>query len=132
MVKTILSIADPKLVKLVLRDGQVVGFVFVYHDLSQGVKRAGGQLWPLGWAHILWAKRKTTIANANGLGVLPEQRGLGANAIIYSELCKTLQKSQFKWVELIQIEEGNQKSLAEMRNFDVTWHKRHRSYKRAL
>lgn len=132
IIDTILTIADPSLLKLVMQEKEVVGFVFIYHDIAAGLKKAHGRLWPFGWFHILSDKRRTRLANGNGLGVLPAHQGLGANAVLYTELTKMLRASQFERLELVQIEERNMRSLAEMRNVKPEWYKVHRGYKRAL
>jgi hypothetical protein len=65
--------------------------------------------------------------------LLPEYRGLGANAILYTEVDKILKENRMERVEIIEIEEGNAKSLAEMKAIGgITWYKRHRSYQRSL
>jgi hypothetical protein len=133
IVDTLLSIAEPELIKLVLKDDEIVGFVAAYRDLSPGLQKARGQLWPLGWIHIWRERHRTKRLNINGLGLLPEYRGLGANTILYTEIQKTVRAHQIEQAEIIEIEEGNLKSLAEMKAIGgITWHKRHRSYQRSL
>ncbi len=133
IVDTLLSIAEPELIKLVMKDDEIVGFVAAYRDLAPALQKTKGRIWPLGWIHLLWERTRTRRFNVNGLGLLPEYRGLGANAILYTELLKTLQDNHMAGVEIIQVEEGNTKSLAEMKAIGgITWYKRHRSYRRDL
>jgi hypothetical protein len=133
IVDTLLSVAEPELIKLVLKDDDIVGFVAAYRDLSPGLQKAKGRLWPFGWFHIWRERNRTKRLNINGLGLLPEYRGLGANTILYTEIQKTIQTHQIEQSEIIEIEEGNLKSLAEMKAIGgITWHKRHRSYQRSL
>ncbi|MBN1992449.1 MAG: hypothetical protein JW953_07065 [Anaerolineae bacterium] len=133
IVDTLLSVAEPELIKLVLKDDDIVGFVAAYRDLSPGLQKAGGRLWPFGWFYIWQERSRAKRLNINGLGLLPEYRGLGVNTILYTELQKTVQTHPVEQMEIIQIEEGNAKSLAEMKAIGgMTWYKRHRSYQRAL
>lgn len=128
----IITIADRRLIKLVMKDERIVGFVFAYPDLSAGLQKAKGRLWPFGWFYILRERKRTRWVNINGLGVLPAHRGLGSNAILYTELEKALRACDFEHADLIQAEEGNYKSLADMEALGVKWYKRHRGYRRTL
>jgi hypothetical protein len=130
--ETLLDAVHPRLVRLVMKDDQIVGFILAYHDISEGMRRARGRLWPLGWIHILWDRRRTRWVNINGLGILPAYRGFGGNAILYTELARAIREFDFEHADLVQVEEGNSKSLAEMKALEVTWYKRHRGYKRIL
>jgi hypothetical protein len=132
IIDTVFAILDPRLVKLVMKGDQIVGFLLVYHDLSAALQETEGRLWPLGWFNILRERRRTRWANINGLGVLPEYQGLGATALIYTELAKTLQQFNFQHIDVVQVEEGNIKSRNEIEGIGVTWYKTHRGYCRTL
>lgn len=129
---TIVQAADPKLVKLIMKDNDVVGFILAYADVSRAIQRCRGRLWPLGWADILLEQRKSKVANLNGVGVLPEVQGMGANIILYSEMDKTLRSRPLERVEIIQVDERNHRSKADMDRMGVCWHKQHRTYHLAL
>ncbi len=129
---SIISIADPPLVKLVMKDEDVVGFLISYHDISKGIQRAKGKLMPIGWMWILLEKKMTKWVNVNGVGLLPAYQGSGANAILYTELQKTIQAYPFKHVEVVQVDEKNFASFSDMENIGVQWRKRHRGYWREL
>jgi hypothetical protein len=133
IIDTLLTVAEPELIKLVMKDDEIVGFVGAFRDISVGLQKAGGRIWPFGWYHLLRERKRTEWLNVNGLGLLPEYRGLGANTIIYTELQKVLRTHKFKHLDLVQIEEGNLKSMAEMKAIGgIEWYKRHRSYRRRL
>ncbi|MGD2156395.1 MAG: GNAT family N-acetyltransferase [Anaerolineales bacterium] len=129
---TIITIADPPLIKLVMKGEQVIGFIFSYHDISAGLQRARGRLWPFGWIHLLIEKRRTKWANVNGVGLLPEYQGLGANSVLYTELEKSIRPYGFEHVDVVQIDEKNFKSFSDMESIGVQWYKRHRAYHRDL
>ncbi|MGB9668853.1 MAG: hypothetical protein ACPL0B_00570 [Anaerolineales bacterium] len=125
---SIISIADPPLVKIVMKGNDVIGFLISYHDLSRGIQRAKGELMPFGWFWILLEKRLTKWLNINGGGVLPEYQGSGATTILYTELQKSIQKYHFKYIEVVQVDERNHDSFSEMEKIGVKWYKRHRNY----
>jgi hypothetical protein len=74
----------------------------------------------------------TNWVNLNGLGLMPGHRGVGANAVLYTELAKSVYDFDFKHADVVQVEERNAKSLGEMESIGVAWYKRHRIYGRKL
>jgi len=128
----ITSIADPKLIKLIQKDGNVIGFIFAYHDITAGIQKARGRIWPLGWLHLLLARRNTKWVNINGVGVLPEYQGMGVNAILYTEIYKSVRSFGFQHIEVIQVGEDNFQSRSDMETMGIRWYKSHRSYTRDL
>ena len=126
------TIAHPQLIKLVMKDDRVVGFLFAYHDISAGLQKARGRLWPLGWLYILLGFRRTKWANINGIGLLPEHQGVGADTVLITELEKSLRQFNFEHADVVQISEDNAKSMGEMQALGVTWYKRHRVLRRAI
>jgi GNAT superfamily N-acetyltransferase len=129
---SLLSIADPRLIKLVMKGDGVVGFAFAYPDVSLGLQRAKGRLWPWGWTHVLMDRRRTRRANANGIGVLPEVQGLGASLLLYLALADAITELGFTHVEVVQIGADNFRSRSALEALGVTWHKRHCVYRREL
>ncbi|MEZ4516566.1 MAG: GNAT family N-acetyltransferase [Chloroflexota bacterium] len=129
LINTLLLIADPSLIKLIMKDDEVAGFILAYHDVSEGMQKANGRLFPLGWYHILRDRQKTDWVDINGLGLLPQYRGLGANAMLYSELAQTVREHHFKHVDIVQVNEENFKSRSDMETMGAQWYKRHRHYK---
>ncbi len=132
IVNALFRIADPRLIKLVLKGNDIAGVVLGLPDVAAGLQRARGQLWPLGWLHILLEQRRTPRALLPALGFLPAYRGLGGNAMLYAELARTLAASHYRSVEFVLIDEKNVNSIREISIFDVRWYKTHRLYRKAL
>ena len=128
----ILSIADPRLLKLVFKEDKLVGFLFAYPNICKGLQKAKGCMWPLGWWHLMREFKRTKMLDINGIGLLPEHQGLGATAILYTELEKTVRDFGFEYADLVQVNETNMKSFGEASNLGANWHKRHRIYKKVL
>jgi GNAT superfamily N-acetyltransferase len=129
LVDSILMVADPRLLKLVLREGEVIGFIISYHDIAPALQKSQGKIWPTGWWQIVQERKRAEWVNVNGIGLLPEYRGLGANTLLYTELQKTVHAFGFKHIEVIQVDEFNFKSKSDMEAIGVLWYKRHRSYR---
>ena len=130
----LILIADPKLIKVVMKDDKIIGYLFAYHDLREGLKRARGRLFPFGWWYLMQDAKKTEWININGLGVLPEYQGMGANAIMYMALGDTVkgEYQQFKHADTVFIGEENFKSFSDNVTLGVSWYKRHRMYAKDL
>lgn len=128
-VKRFVEVVDPKGVKLLLHKDRIIGFIFAFFDISHGLRQARGQLFPLGWYHLWRAFRTTEWGNINGIGLLPEYQNSGANAILITELTRSLLESQFKYFDLVQIKAENLVSFGDMEAIGVKWYKRHRVYR---
>ncbi|MCE5258078.1 MAG: hypothetical protein LLG44_03345 [Chloroflexi bacterium] len=127
-----ISVADPRLIELVLKGDEVIGFVLTFPNISAGIRQARGNFYPFGWLYLLHALKKTTWLDINGVGILAPYQGMGANAVMYAELARVLYENQYQNAEFIQVEERNIKSLGETRALNVQWYKRHRVYQLVL
>jgi hypothetical protein len=126
-------LADPKLVKLVMKDDKAVGFLLAYPDISAALQKTRGRLFPFGWLPLLLELRRTDWININGAGLLPEYRGSGGTAILYSEMFKSVSENpRYKHAEVVQIGVENENMQREMENFGIDFYKMHRTYSRAL
>ncbi|NSW52537.1 MAG: hypothetical protein HPY85_08555 [Anaerolineae bacterium] len=132
IVSSLLAVADPRLVQIAVVDDLVAGFILAYPDLSSGFCRARGRLYPFGWAHLLYAKQHSKVVMVNGLGIRPEYRGLGSNALMYGALYNAIRGSQYQRLEAVMVNEVNFPSKADNETMGVRWYKRHRSYERRL
>jgi len=129
----LITIAHPSLIKVVMKGDQIIGYLFAYHDVSRGMQRAKGRLWPFGWLHLLIDQKRTKWVNVNGLGMLPEYQGRGGNAVMYKAMAETLlSKFDFEHIETIFIGEENYRSFSDNLTMGVTWYKRHRMYHKDL
>ncbi len=129
---TLITIADPRLPKLVMHGEEVIGFLFAYHDISAALQKARGRLFPFGWYHLLTGRRRTDWVNINGMGVLPRYQGRGAVILLYTEVAKTIRTFGFKHADIVAVGEDNIKSRTDMETIGVRWYKRHRTYRRLL
>lgn len=128
----ILVIADPKLIKIIIHDDQVVGFLFGFHDVSAGLQRANGRLFPFGLLNILWELRRTKWVALNGAGILPEFQGRGGNALLYAEMEKTVKDFGFAHADLTQVADTAVQMRNDLVNLGGKLYKTHRVYVRDL
>lgn len=128
VVENILVIADPKLFKIITANDEIVGFLFSFKDISKALQRSGGKLFPFGLFHILMELRKTEWISFNGTGILPEYRGIGGNALMYSEMAKSMDEYPFVHGDMPQVAETTKEMRADLENLGGVPYKNHRVY----
>jgi GNAT superfamily N-acetyltransferase len=121
-------VADPKLIKIITHDDQVVGFCFGFPDLSAALQRARGNLLPLGIPDLLLEMRRTKWISINGAGVLPEFQGHGGNAVLYSEMENTVRESGFQHADLTQVAETAVEMRRDLESIGGKPYKNHRVF----
>ncbi|UCG67094.1 MAG: hypothetical protein JSW12_08940 [Deltaproteobacteria bacterium] len=132
VVDTIMLVANPKLIKIIAQDGNVVGFAFGWPDVSAAMQRCKGRLFPFGIADLLLEMRRTSRISGNGVGILPEFQGRGGNALLYSEMERTVGEFGFKYYEMTQIAETAVQMRKDLESLGGKPYKNHRVYKRSL
>lgn len=128
----ILVIADPRLIKIITHDDQVVGFLFGFHDVSAALQRANGRLFPFGLIDLLLELRRTKWVALNGAGILPEFQGRGGNALLYNEMDKTIRDFGFEDADLTQVADTAVQMRADLVNIGGQLYKTHRVYAKEL
>ncbi len=132
VVDNLMMIADPRLIKIIVHEEDVVGFLFGFPDLSSALQRAKGHLFPFGLVDILLEGKRTEWIALNGAGILPEFQGRGGNALLYSEMVKSMNDYQFKHADLTQVAETAVQMRADLVNVGGKMYKNHRVYRKSL
>ena len=114
------------------KDDKVVAFSVTMPSLSKALQKAKGSLFPFGWFHILRALRHNDVADALLIGVLPEYRDKGVNAIINLKLGETFHRKGIKWLESTRELEENQSVQNMWSRLERTLDKRARIYKKTI
>lgn len=132
-VDNVFMVADHRLIKLIMHEDEIVGFLFAFPDVSAALQRAKGRLFPLGLPDILMEMKKTKFVSGNGMGILPEFQGSGGNALLYYEMGKTmLDFKQFEFVEMTQVAETTKQMRADLKNLNGEEYKNHRVFIRSI
>ncbi len=130
--KDLLVIADPRLVKILTYDGQIVGYLFGFPDLSAALQKNQGRMGPIELVRLLRAMKGSDALILNGMGILSQYQRLGGNALLYSELTKTVAERSFRTAELVQISERTELMLRDIQTLGARVCKVHRLYERGL
>jgi hypothetical protein len=129
---TILTVADPRLIKVITHKNDAVGFLFGFPDLSSALQKAKGRLLPFGIFHLLMETRRTNWIALNGAGILPEFHGRGGNALLYAEMENTIREYNFEHADLTQVGETAVQMRQDLVNLGGEPYKNHRVYRRTL
>ncbi|MBR3496007.1 MAG: GNAT family N-acetyltransferase [Prevotella sp.] len=138
LVDQYIRIADLNLVSIIV-DGnlnnKMVGFGITFPSLSKAQRKLkNGKLLPFGWIGMLDAIKWHHADTVDMLliGVLPEYRGKGANALIFNDLIQQYNRYGFKWAEAMPQMETNDHMLGQWQYLEANYHRRLRSYKKTL
>ena len=133
-----LKMADLDLITLVedaSLDNKLVGVGITIPSLSRALQKCRrGRLWPFGWWHVLRALKmhKTEGVDLLLLGVLPEYRSKGTNALMFYDLIPRYVKYGFKWGESQVEMETNENVQGQWSYFETVNHKRRRCYRKDI
>lgn len=116
-------------------DNKMVGLGITVPSLSLALQKCRrGRLFPFGWWHVLQALkfRKTEGVDLLLLGVLPEYRSKGVNALVFSDLIPLYIEYGIKWGESQLEMETNTNVQSQWELYDTELHKRRACYKKQI
>lgn len=135
LVNDYIKIADLNLVTAIMDGDKMVGFGITFPSFSRAMQKTrDGRFLPFGWWHMLKILKwhKTPVVDLLLIGVLPEYRGKGANALIFDDLIRQFQAYGFEWAETGPQMETNEGVLSQWQYLEATNHRRHRCYRKML
>jgi hypothetical protein len=144
VVDNIIQFLDQDLIKIMTHNDAVVGFILSFPDISEALQRTRGYIPPLALLDsipppraildILREAKRTKWLALNGGGILPEFKGIGGNALMYSEMEKTIngRVQQFEFGELCQVAETAVEMRSDLANIGGRAYKNHRVFIRSI
>ncbi len=134
LAKQFRPVVVPDLVPFAEKDGKVIGFGLVLPDLNQVLRtNRSGRIFPA-VLRILWALKRKQIRRCRIvlLGILPEYRGKGIDAMLYHWIWTTAPKHGILWGEAGWILEDNTAMNAGLEKMGFTVYKTYRLYDKAV
>lgn len=126
------QVIDPDLALFAEVNGETVGVGLTLPDANFVLKRMGGHLFPFGIFKALWYQRKIDWIRVWALGVLPEYRHRGVDAVLYYETAKAALAKGYRHVEASWILEDNVDMNRVLQNFGGEVYKTYRVYEKPL
>ncbi|HYW96477.1 MAG TPA: hypothetical protein VE870_12865 [Bacteroidales bacterium] len=131
--KRYLMILDPRFLKVVEnREGEVVSFVLAMPDISKGIIKSRGKVFPFGFIYILRSQKKTRQLNLLLGAIRQDYRNSGLDAIMGMHIFESAQKAGFTHIDSHLELETNVKVRAEMEKMQGKVYKRFRIFKKDI
>ena len=133
-----IKIADLNLITGVVdanEGNKLIGFGISFPSLTGALQQIGnGKLFPWGWLKLLKVLKghKTDVVDLVLIGVLPEYRRKGANALIFADLIEQFRQYGFKWAEAMPQMESNHGVRDQWQYLESYQHRRRRCYRKPI
>ena len=127
-----LPIIDPRFVKIITKQGEVIAFIIAIPNLTKGIQKSRGYLFPIGIFQILQASKKTSQLDLMLGAVRRDFQGTGLEVVMGISLIESARKADFKDIEAHLILENNYKMRAEIERLKIPAHKRFRVYRKEI
>ena len=128
-----LPFLDPRFIKIVVdQNNNVVAFLVAMPDISEGMRKAKGRLFPFGFLHILRSGRKTKQLNLLLGSVEEDLRIKGIVSLLAVKVVESAQKARMEIFDSHLIMEENTKMRAMYERFDAKVYKTYRVFQKAL
>lgn len=92
-------IIDPELALFAECGGRTIGFCVSLPDINRALIHLNGRLFPLGWLRLMWYVRRIDVLTFKLMGVLPEFRFRGAEALLFVESLRAMMARGYKWLD---------------------------------
>ena len=132
LARRFLPILDPRFVKAIRKDGEVVAFIIAMPDMTEGIVRARGRLFPFGFFRVLRAARKTKQLDLL-LGAVKERfRGQGLDVLMGIKVLIAAYEAGMEKIDTHHEMESNVKVRAEMEKMGGQVYKKFRAFYKML
>lgn len=122
------KLINPKFVRIVKKEGEVIAFMIAVPSLSKAMQKANGKIFPFGFYHIMQAMKKPEVLDFFLIGVKPEYDRAGVAVILFAEILAEMEKQGIKFMETTGIFETNHNVISNWKNFEHIQHKRRRCF----
>jgi GNAT superfamily N-acetyltransferase len=135
LVNDYIKIANLNLITGIMDGEKLIGFGITFPSFSEAMQKTNdGRFLPFGWWHMLKVLKwhRTPLVDLLLIGVLPEYRAKGANALIFDDLIRWFQRYHFEWAITGPQMESNEGVLSQWQYLEAIPCRRHRCYRKIL
>jgi GNAT superfamily N-acetyltransferase len=111
---------------------KIIAFAITMPSFAKALQKAKGRFFPMGWYHLLQAKKKNDTAEFVLIGVHPSYQRKGVTAIIFKEMYETFRKHNIKFLETNPELEDNQNVQVLWKDYNPVLHKRRKTFRKEL
>ncbi|NPV87146.1 MAG: hypothetical protein HPY45_14205 [Anaerolineae bacterium] len=124
---------SPDLVPVILDENdRMVAFGISMPSLSRALQKSGGELFPLGFWHLLRALRRSDRLDLYLVAVRSEYQGMGVNAVLIDRIQRACNRRGIRFAETNPELENNHLVQAQWKHFNTRQHKRRRCFIKRL
>jgi len=128
-----MMILDPRFIKVIKNfDDKIIAFILAMPDISEGIKKSKGFVFPFGFIPILLSQKKTKQLNLLLGAISQEYRNNGLDTILGVLMLREAARAGFKYIDSHLELESNTKVRAEMEKMGGRVYKKFRIFTRAL
>jgi len=127
-----LAVIKPQYVKSIVKNNQIIAFVIGMPDISMGVKKAKGYVFPFGFYHILRSQQKTKRLSLLLGAIKNEYRGRGLDVLLGTKMIESAWKGGFEYIDSHLELENNTTMRAEMEKMGGIVYKKFRVFGKNL
>jgi len=131
--KSYLPILDPDFVKIIVDEkNEPIAFVVGLPDMSKGLKKARGRLFPFGFIHILLDARNNKQLDLLLGAVKPNYRGLGLTTLLGVSMIQAAQKRKMEFMDTHLVLETNHTMRGEAEKLNGEVYKKYRIFQKTI
>lgn len=128
-----LTVMDPRFIKVILNgNDEPVAHVITMPDISKGIQKSRGYLFPFGFIPVLTAGKKTKQLNALLVAIRPDYQGKGLDTMLATAVLDSARKAGLTHIDGHLMMETNKKVRAEMEFVGGKVYKRFRVFQKAI
>ncbi|MBN2610471.1 MAG: hypothetical protein JXB00_02850 [Bacteroidales bacterium] len=128
-----LPVINPRFVKMVLdKEGKLIAFVLAIPDIAEGIRLAGGKLFPFGIFKLLRSVRRTKMLVMLLGAIKHEYRNAGLDALMGVSMLQEAQKAGMEVIDSHLVLEDNLKMRAEYERMGGEVYKRYRIFQKEI
>jgi GNAT superfamily N-acetyltransferase len=132
MVDSVKPLVDMDLTMIALVDNQPAGFAIVLPDINEALYHFNGEIKRWQIPKLFWYMKHVRTACFKVLGVLPEYRGRGIEALLILEIVNNLIRKRYNRLEVSLASEKNVESNRIIRRMGANMYRQYRIYEREI
>ncbi len=132
LAKRYLPVLDPRFIKGVKKGEEILAFVIGMPDLTEGIQKARGRLFPFGFVKILRAAKKTKQLDLLLGAVKDTYRGMGLDVLMGTSMLISAYEAGYEFMDTHHEMESNVKVRSEMERLGGKLYKKYRVFRKDL
>lgn len=128
-----LPLLNPRFVKIAADErGKAIAFFIGVPNMTKGIQRAKGKLFPFGFLHIIASARRARQLDLLLGAIGGSYRGMGIDILMAWPMIRSARQAGIETLETHLVSEDNKPMLAEYQRVNARMHKQFRVYGKGL